>query len=105
MRLGGYPCRLLKGTKARDAYKSDEVSERHRHRFEFNNAYREKFEDHGLIFSGRSPDDQLVEILELKSHPWFVACQFHPELKSRPMEAHPLFNQLVRMSMRERKDS
>lgn len=105
MRLGGYPCRLLKGTKARDAYKSDEVSERHRHRFEFNNAYREQFEDHGLIFSGRSPDDQLVEILELKSHPWFVACQFHPELKSRPMEAHPLFNQLVRMSLRERKDS
>ena len=100
MRLGGYPCHLLPGTRAREAYGLSEVSERHRHRCEFNNDYRQTFEDHGMVFSGRSPDNLLVEILELKDHPWFIGCQFHPELKSRPGEAHPLFDRLVGIAKR-----
>ncbi len=95
MRLGAYPCKLSGGSKAHAAYGNSDISERHRHRFEFNNAYRKRFEDAGMIFSGLSPDGQLAEILELKGHPWFVACQFHPELKSRPMNAHPLFRDFV----------
>jgi CTP synthase len=95
MRLGAYPCRISQGTKAHKAYASSDISERHRHRFEFNNSYRQKFESDGVIFSGLSPDGELVEIMELKNHPWFVACQFHPELKSRPMKAHPLFREFV----------
>ena len=77
------------------AYKSHKIFERHRHRYEFNNSYRAEFEANGVVFSGLSPDGGLVEILELDSHPWFVSCQFHPELKSRPMEAHPLFREFV----------
>ena len=102
MRLGAYPCQLESGSKARDAYKSKEISERHRHRFEFNNKYRQDFIDAGVVFSGVSPDDRLVEIFEITAHPWFVACQFHPELKSRPTAAHPLFKDLVAAALERR---
>lgn len=95
MRLGDYPCALVPGTKARELYGSARVNERHRHRYEFNNAYRKQLEAAGLIVSGQSPDGQLVEIIEVKNHPFFVATQFHPELKSRPDRPHPLFNGFV----------
>jgi CTP synthase len=91
MRLGLYPCNLVPGTKAARAYEEPVVYERHRHRFEFNNAYRERMQDAGMVLSGLSPDGRLVEIIELRDHPWFVASQFHPELKSRPTRPHPLF--------------
>jgi len=91
MRLGAYPCRLQPGSKAADTYGQTEVSERHRHRYEVSNRYREKFIEHGMRLSGLSPDDTLVEMIELPSHPWFMACQFHPELQSRPLRPHPLF--------------
>ena len=91
MRLGVYPCRLLPGTRAHDAYGTELVSERHRHRFEFNNAYRAILEKAGLIFSGLSPDGRLVEIAELRDHPWMLGSQFHPEFKSRPTRPQPLF--------------
>jgi CTP synthase len=100
MRLGAYPCELRKGSKARKAYGEDEVAERHRHRWEFNNAYREQFEKDGFIISGTSPDGQLVEIVELEDHPWFVGCQFHPELKSRPLYPHPLFRAFIEASLK-----
>ena len=96
MRLGSYPCRLLEGSRAAGIYGAEEISERHRHRYEFNNAYREQLSDAGLVFSGLSPDGELVELIELPDHPWFVAGQFHPELKSRPNKAHPLFRDFVR---------
>lgn len=99
MRLGGFPCVVLEGTKTYKAYGKREVSERHRHRFEFNNKYQKAFEQAGMVFSGKSPDQSLVEIMELSSHPWYVACQFHPELKSRPMEAHPLFRAFIEASI------
>ncbi len=99
MRLGGFPCVIMEGTKTFKAYGKKEVSERHRHRFEFNNKYQKVFEQGGMIFSGKSPDQTLVEIMELSSHPWYVACQFHPELKSRPMEAHPLFRAFIEASI------
>ncbi|HTP13830.1 MAG TPA: CTP synthase, partial [Bacteroidota bacterium] len=95
MRLGAYPCIVTRGTKAHHAYKKEVISERHRHRYEVNNKFRKKLSDHGLIFSGVSPDGNLVEIIELSDHPWFVAGQFHPELKSRPVLAHPLFREFV----------
>ena len=95
MRLGAQPCVLAEGSRARAAYGAGEVSERHRHRYEFNNAYRERFEEAGMRCSGVSPDGKLVEIVELSDHPWFVAAQFHPELRSRPVEAHPLFRAFV----------
>ena len=98
MRLGGYPCQIQAKTKVADAYGSEHISERHRHRYEFNNEYKKVFEENGLVFSGVSPDKQLIEIVELKDHPWFVACQFHPELKSKPIEPHPLFSELVRVA-------
>lgn len=91
MRLGAYPCRLQRGSKAAEIYGQPEVSERHRHRYEVSNRYREKFIEHGLRLSGLSPDDTLVEMIELPSHPWFIGCQFHPELQSRPLRPHPLF--------------
>jgi CTP synthase len=91
MRLGTYPCHLVPGTKAAQAYGCDVVYERHRHRFEFNNIYREQFDTAGLIASGLSPDGQLVEIAEYKNHPWMLSCQFHPEFRSRPDAPHPLF--------------
>ena len=95
MRLGSYPCVLVPGTKAARAYSEPIVYERHRHRFEFNNAYRERMHEAGLVLSGLSPDGRLVEIVELRDHPWFVATQFHPELKSRPTRPHPLFRDFV----------
>ncbi|MGD9569991.1 MAG: CTP synthase [Sedimentibacter sp.] len=100
MRLGSYPCRLIDGTKAKEAYEGAEmINERHRHRFEFNNEFRQSCEENGLIISGVSPDNKLVEIVELKDHPWFVASQFHPEFKSRPTRSHPLFKHLIKASV------
>jgi CTP synthase len=96
MRLGLYPCQLQKGTKAAAAYGVSQVDERHRHRFEFNNVYREQFEKKGMVFSGLSPDGKLVEIAELADHPYMVGSQFHPEFLSRPMTPHPLFMGLVK---------
>ncbi|HEX7364922.1 MAG TPA: CTP synthase [Dehalococcoidia bacterium] len=95
MRLGTYPCHLVPGTKAAQAYNADVVYERHRHRFEFNNLFREQLEQKGLIACGLSPDNRLVEIVEVKDHPWMVACQFHPEFKSRPDRPHPLFASFI----------
>ena len=100
MRLGAYPCRIADGTKAQKAYGVSEVKERHRHRYEFNNAYREALTSRGLVLSGLSPDDRLVEIIELCDHPWFVATQFHPEFNSRPHRPHPLFSGLVGAALR-----
>ncbi len=95
MRLGAYPCRLVPNTRAAAAYATDLVHERHRHRWEFNNAYRDIFEANGMLFSGISPDGRLVEIAELRDHPFMLGCQFHPEFKSRPNRPHPLFTALV----------
>ncbi|RIK42656.1 MAG: CTP synthase [Chloroflexi bacterium] len=95
MRLGHYPCKLIPGTKAAQAYGAEIVGERHRHRFEFNNEYREVMAEAGLIISGVSPDNKLVEIMELEDHPWFVGVQFHPEFKSRPTRPHPLFRDFI----------
>lgn len=100
MRLGLYPCKLPEGTWAYDAYKEDLVYERHRHRFEFNNEYREQLTAKGMKVSGTSPNDRLVEIIELSDHPWFVGTQFHPEFKSRPNRPHPLFRDFVGMAHR-----
>ncbi|HET55563.1 MAG TPA: CTP synthase [Ignavibacteria bacterium] len=107
MRLGAFPCVLQKGTKAKQAYKKEKISERHRHRYEVNNKYREVLETNGMVISGVSPDNDLVEMIELKEHPWFVACQFHPELKSRATKAHPLFREFVSAAIefRKRKNS
>lgn len=96
MRLGAYPCKLHKNTKAFEAYGSASIEERHRHRFEFNNKYIETFTKKGLALSGMAPDDSLVEIVEIPDHPWFLGCQFHPEFKSRPMDPHPLFREFIR---------
>ena len=98
MRLGAYPCRLARGSRAAEVYGVSEVSERHRHRYEVSNQYRDMFVDHGLRLSGLSPDGQLVEIVELPAHPWFIGCQFHPELQSRPTRPHPLFAGFVAAS-------
>jgi CTP synthase len=103
MRLGAYPCVLKKNSKAFAAYQSDLISERHRHRFEFNNQFIESFESNGLSFSGMSPDGKLVEIIEIKDHPWFVGVQFHPELKSRAIKAHPLFREFVKAALAHQK--
>jgi CTP synthase len=103
MRLGAQPCELAPGSFAREAYGQDRTEERHRHRYEFNNAYRERFEEKGMRFAGLSPDGKLVEIIELRDHPWFVAVQFHPELTSRPVRAHPLFAGLVRAALERRR--
>jgi CTP synthase len=96
MRLGIYPCQLKSGTKAAAAYKQPLVYERHRHRFELNNQYRDLLASAGMAFSGVSPDGRLVEITELRDHPWMAGCQFHPEFKSRPGKAHPLFDAFVK---------
>jgi CTP synthase len=95
MRLGAYPARLTRGSKVAEVYGVSEISERHRHRYEVSNKYREQFVERGMRLSGVSPDGQLVEIIELAQHPWFVGCQFHPELKSRPTRAHPLFSGFI----------
>lgn len=99
MRLGLYPCKLREGTKAKEVYGEDLIYERHRHRWEFNNKYRKELTDAGLVISGTSPDDRLVEIVEAPDHPWFVGCQFHPEFKSRPTKAHPLFKGLIKTAL------
>ena len=99
MRLGSYPCKVLRGTKAFKAYKKDLVHERHRHRYEVNNAFKEVLEQHGMVFSGICPANNLVEMIELPNHPWFVAGQFHPELRSRGANPHPLFRDFVKAAM------
>jgi CTP synthase len=96
MRLGLYPCLLQEGSKARDAYQTDQVEERHRHRFELNNDYRAELESAGLICSGISPDNRLVEITEVQNHPFMLGTQFHPEFLSRPNRPHPLFDAFLR---------
>jgi CTP synthase len=95
MRLGAYPCVLTPGSKAEQIYGTEQISERHRHRYEVNNEYREELRSSGMVFGGKSPDESLVEMIELPDHPWYVGCQFHPELKSRPMRPHPLFASFV----------
>ncbi len=102
MRLGSYPCKVEKGTKAYQAYKQGLIHERHRHRYEFNNIYRDKAKAKGMKFCGLSPDGNLVEMMELPNHPWFVGVQFHPELKSRPLTPHPLFREFVKAAVKYR---
>lgn len=103
MRLGAYPCILEEGTHAYRAYGIKEIFERHRHRYEFNNAYREILARHGLKISGLSPDGELVEVIEIGDHPWFLGCQFHPEFKSRPTDPHPLFRAFIGAALREKR--
>jgi len=95
MRLGSYPCKLMKDTKALEAYGEPKIEERHRHRYEFNKKYADALQKAGLVLSGTSPDEELVEIVELPGHPWFLGCQFHPEFKSGPMHPHPLFREFI----------
>jgi CTP synthase len=102
MRLGAYPCVTKEGTLTRKIYGQKEVSERHRHRFEVNNAYRATLEQAGLTLSGTSPDNELVEIIELKDHPWFIGVQFHPEFKSAPRTPHPLFRSFISAAIQQR---
>ena len=102
MRLGAYPCVIKPGTLTASVYRRNKISERHRHRYEVNNAYLDRLEKVGLIATGTWPDANLVEIMELKGHPWFIGCQFHPELKSRPLDCHPLFRGLVRAAVERR---
>ncbi|MCX7727250.1 MAG: CTP synthase, partial [Chitinispirillaceae bacterium] len=104
MRLGAFPCRFVKDSLIRKVYGKDEVSERHRHRFEFNNSYREMFEKGGMLLSGFSPNNLLVETVEIPSHPWFIGVQFHPEFKSRPIDPHPLFKGFVGASIEKKKE-
>ena len=101
MPLGAYPCKVAEGSLAREAYGEELIYERHRHRFEVNNSYRDKLREAGLTFSGVSPDDRLVEMVEIPEdvHPWFVAAQFHPEFKSRPTRPQPLFREFVRAAI------
>ncbi|MDP9150892.1 MAG: CTP synthase, partial [Myxococcota bacterium] len=99
MRLGAYPCVLAAGSVAADAYGTSEISERHRHRYEFANDYRDRLVEAGLVLGGTSPDQRLVEMVELREHPFFVGCQFHPEFKSRPAAPHPLFARFVRSAL------
>jgi len=103
MRLGAYPCRLKSGSFAHEAYGSSDISERHRHRYEFNNEFIEPLKEKGMLFSGMSPSGDLVEIVELNDQPWFLGCQFHPEFKSRPMAPHPLFREFIRSSLENAK--
>jgi len=102
MRLGAYTCNLVPGTRAYEAYGVDSVRERHRHRYEFNNAYREVLEDFGLVASGTSPDGSLVEVCEIRDHPFMLGTQFHPEFRSRPDRPHPLFRALVKAACEKR---
>lgn len=103
MRLGAYPCKIVPGTKIAECYKKDEIAERHRHRYEFNNDYRDRFEQNGMKISGTSPDNKLVECVELPSEKFFVAVQFHPEFKSRPNRPHPLFVGFVKAALENKK--
>ena len=99
LRLGAYPCVLKEGSKARELYGTEEISERHRHRYEVNNDYRQELEENGMVLSGLSPDKRIVEMLEIPGHPFFVGTQGHPELKSRPNRAHPLFRGLIQAAV------
>ena len=103
LRLGNYDCKLKEGSLAYNEYKATDIKERHRHRYEFNNKYKELLEENGMVFSGINEKSDLVEIIELKEHPHFIACQFHPEFKSRPMRPHPLFNSFIRESVKFKK--
>ncbi|HWP42658.1 MAG TPA: CTP synthase, partial [Blastocatellia bacterium] len=102
MRLGAYPCRLKEGSLAERIYGQREISERHRHRYEFNPRYEDELGGHGLVFSGKSPDGKFIEIIELPDHPWFLGCQFHPEFKSKPLDPHPLFVSFIRAAYEHR---
>ena len=102
MRLGACPCTVTKGTRAFDAYNETDISERHRHRYEFNNSFREMMTTKGLVLSGINQQKELVEIIELPDHPWFLACQFHPEFKSKPLVPHPLFRAFIGASLTHR---
>jgi CTP synthase len=102
MRLGAYTARLRPGSRAAQAYGATEISERHRHRWEVSNAYRDVLAEYGLRLSGQSPDGGLVEVIELPDHSWFIGCQFHPELKSRPTRPHPLFAGFIAAALRRR---
>ena len=102
MRLGSYPTALKEGSRSHEAYGSLLINERHRHRYEFNNQYRQQFAAHGMVVSGTSPDGKLVEVIELQGHPWFVAVQCHPEFKSKPTKAHPLFRGFVQAALARR---
>jgi CTP synthase len=102
MRLGAYPCHLGEKSLARRIYGQPDISERHRHRYEFNNAYRQSLKKAGLVISGVYPEADLVEIVELSDHPWFLGCQFHPEFRSRPMDPHPLFESFVGACLKQR---
>ena len=101
MRLGSFPCLLSASSKAYEAYGEAEVYERHRHRYEVNNAFRAALEEKGMALTGVSPDGRLVEVVEVPEHPWFVACQYHPEFKSRPNRCHPLFREFVIASLKQ----
>jgi CTP synthase len=103
MRLGAYPCKLSEDSLAREAYGAAEISERHRHRYEFNREYEATFKEHGLRLSGETPDGVYVEICELPDHPWYLGCQFHPEFKSKPLEPHPLFQSFIGAALAHRK--
>ena len=105
MRLGVYPCRIAPGTLAQRLYGDEVVYERHRHRYEFNNSYRNLFLESGYVVSGTSPDGRLVELIELKGHPFFTACQYHPEFLSRPGNPHPLFRGLIEAAQQRLPDS
>jgi len=104
MRLGAYSCRIEANSFAYQAYKKEEISERHRHRYEFNNDYMDRLKQAGMVISGTSPNGELVEIIEIEDHPWFLGCQFHPEFKSRPMDPHPLFRDFIRASLKNSQD-
>jgi CTP synthase len=99
MRLGSYPCDLAQGSRSQEAYGTDRIYERHRHRYEVNNSYRDMLTQHGMLLAGMSPDGRLVEVVEVPDHPWFVSVQFHPELKSRPLKPHPLFRDFVKAAV------
>mgnify|MGYP000834076370 CR=1 FL=1 len=103
MRLGAYDCDVREGSKTFEAYGQKQISERHRHRYEFNNAFKDLLEEKGMVFSGTAPDGSLMEIVELPDHPWFLGCQFHPEFKSRPMAAHPLFREFIKAAKNNHK--
>jgi CTP synthase len=100
MRLGAYSCRIENPSLAYQAYQKEEISERHRHRYEFNNDYLDRLKEAGMVISGTSPNGELVEIIEVGDHPWFLGCQFHPEFKSRPMDPHPLFRDFIGASLK-----
>jgi CTP synthase len=101
MRLGAYPAMLAAGSRVAEIYRAERISERHRHRYEVNVGYKERLEATGLRFSGMSPDGMLPEIVEIPDHPWYIGVQFHPELKSKPFEPHPLFTSFIRAALNQ----